>query len=126
MVRNLEPYIEPYIEPTPEWNTDAIHLFNGFTYVIKRGGYCLGWMNLGELPSSFKYVSKTFNCSNNQLTTLKGCPIYVGGNFWCERNQLTSLNNCPVYIGNNFICRDNTYKLIPPKEVTIIGELYND
>ncbi len=58
--------------------------------------------NLKEIPLKFNRVSGYFNCSNNNLTTLEGCPKKVDGNFYCHKNELTSLEGCPKYVGGNF------------------------
>ena len=62
---------------------------------------------LTELPLTFNKVTGWFDCSNNQLTTLKGCPRWVGRYFDCNINQLTSLEFSPDYIGGHFDCRYN-------------------
>lgn len=36
-------------------------------------------------------IGGDFVCSDNKLTSLKGCPLSVGGSFYCCENQLTSL-----------------------------------
>jgi len=48
--------------------------------------------NIKYIPIKFKEVDGNFNCSGNQLTSLKYCPGTVGGYFSCHSNQLTSLN----------------------------------
>jgi len=65
--------------------------------------------SLTYFPSFIKFneVSGSFYCYNNQLTSLKGCPITVGGSFYCSSNQLTSLEGCPTIVGNSFYCSDN-------------------
>src|SRR5271157_5444802 len=52
--------------------------------------------NLTSFPDfiKFNHVSDDFYCSDNQLTSLVGCPSNVGGYFSCSRNQLTSLVGC--------------------------------
>lgn len=62
---------------------------------------------LTELPLQFNRVSESFECPENRLTTLKGCPKYVGGSFYCNENKLTSLQYAPkevaggIFISNN-------------------------
>ena len=80
------------------------------------------WLNskgLTELPLVFNKVNGDFNCSGNQLTTLKGCPRWVGGYFYCDFNDLTSLEFSPEYVGGSFGCTDNdlTDLVGSPKEV---------
>jgi len=60
-----------------------------------------------SIPIKFKEVTGYFYCSNNQLTSLKGCPETVGGSFYCHCNQLTSLKGCPETVGGHFNCHYN-------------------
>lgn len=49
----------------------------------------------------------SFNCSNNHLTSLKGCPRIVYDDFDCSRNNLTSLEGCPSEVHGHFSCYSN-------------------
>ena len=62
---------------------------------------------LTELPLTFNKVNGYFTCSNNQLTSLKGCPRWIGDSFYCSHNDLTSLEFSPEYVGSNFYCYNN-------------------
>ena len=75
--------------------------------------------NLTSLPIKFRFVSGTFNCSNNQLISLEGAPLEVGGSFSCSGNQLTSLKGAPREVGGNFYCSDNELTSLKgaPREV---------
>ena len=53
---------------------------------------------------NFGKVTGDFNCSYNQLTSLKGAPQEVGGNFICYSNRLTSLKGAPQIVGGGFYC----------------------
>ena len=47
--------------------------------------------------------------SGQNLTSLEGeCPEEVNGNFDCSHNELTSLRGCPVYVSGAFFCHDNS------------------
>jgi hypothetical protein len=60
---------------------------------------------LTKLPVQFGSVTGSFNCYNNNLTTLKGSPHTVHGDFYCGMNdKLTSLVGSPREVGGNFIC----------------------
>jgi len=74
---------------------------------------------VGELPLNFNKVSGKFDCSSNELTTLKGCPKEVGGKFDCFNNILTDLKYCPEVVGGSFHCDDNEITTLEycPKEV---------
>ena len=68
------------------------------------------WINnkeLTELPLTFNKVTGYFDCGENSLTTLKGCPRWVGSWFNCGCNKLRSLEFSPDYVGSNFYCDDN-------------------
>jgi hypothetical protein len=61
--------------------------------------------NLTEIPVKFGRVEGRFDCSNNNLTTLKNCPTYINGGFSsfdCGGNKLTSLEYCPDSIGGSY------------------------
>ncbi len=64
-------------------------------------------MNLTEIPVKFGRVDGNFDCSNNNLKTLKNCPDYVGGDFRCNFNKLTSLEFYPTSIDGKFDCYKN-------------------
>ena len=70
--------------------------------------------NLVKLPLKFNKISNYFDCSENDLTTLEGCPRYVDGTFDCSNNKLTSLKYSPEYVGV-FDCSYN-YKLLSLKD----------
>ena len=80
---------------------------------------------LTELPLTFNKVTGYFNCSFNNLTSLKGSPSWVGGNFNCIYNDLSDLVGSPKEVGGNFFCGENE-KLITPKGCTEkIGNEFN-
>ena len=56
---------------------------------------------------NFGKVTGDFNCSYNNLTSLKGAPQNVGGSFRCYNNQLTSLEGAPQKVGGGFNCHAN-------------------
>lgn len=65
--------------------------------------------NITELPK-FKKVGGYFNCSNNQLKTLKGSPKKVEGSFDCSHNKLTTLKGAPKEVGGSLDCDNNQLK----------------
>jgi hypothetical protein len=69
----------------------------------------LWYKNLTIFPEYIKFgkIAGYFNCSNNQLISLKGCPDVVDGNFYCSYNNLSSLKGCPNKVGGYFFCIDN-------------------
>ena len=56
---------------------------------------------------NFGEVTGLFDCSELELTSLKGAPQEVGGDFDCYMNQLTSLEGAPQTVGGSFSCFDN-------------------
>ncbi len=52
-------------------------------------------LNLTHIPVRFGAIIGTFDCSNNQLTSLKGAPR-TANNLWCFDNRLTSLIGAPI------------------------------
>ena len=61
---------------------------------------------LSEFPDYIRFgrVRGSFNCSNNRLVSLVGCPRTVDKFFACNNNELTSLEGCPKSVGKDFIC----------------------
>ena len=63
-----------------------------------EGNLNISGKELTELPDLSKVVVRgNFSCSNNELTSLKGCPHIVGGDFICSDNQLTFGNYSFTY-----------------------------
>jgi len=77
-----------------------------------NGSVNLNYKFLTCFPSFIKFneVSSIFYCSDNQLTSLEGCPRTVGGSFSCRNNYLTSLEGCPKTVDGNFFCHSNKKK----------------
>jgi len=83
------------------------YIINQDCEVDVNGEVCLYGMGLTEIPVKFNRVDGTFNCANNKLTTLEGCPNIINGYFNCGFNNLKSLKGCPrelngdVFMGFN-------------------------
>lgn len=100
------------------------HSINNFIisedlYVTVHGNVNLNErLNGQKLPIKFKMVDGYFDISNNNLTTLEGCPKTVTRDFNCSKNKLTSLFECPIDVGE-FDCSHNQLKTLSysPKEV---------
>ena len=71
------------------------------------GNVGISGQRLSKLPLKFGRVTGYFDCSDNQLTSLEGCPPEIREDFWCSKNQLTSLEGCPREIGGSFWCHNN-------------------
>lgn len=57
-------------------------------------------------------VMGDFDCGNNTLVSLEGCPKIICGSFNCMRNELTSLKFGPEIVGGNYHCNNNKLWLI--------------
>lgn len=61
-----------------------------------------------EFPSFIQFgTTKTFDCGNATLISLRGCPREVKGNFWCNHNELKTLEGGPIYVTGNYNCSSN-------------------
>ena len=88
---------------------------------VVKGDLDLSDMELTELPDlSTVTVLGSFDCEDNQLTSLTGAPKSVGGGFYCNGNQLTSLAGAPKSVSGNFSCSNNqlTSLVGAPKSVS--------
>ena len=67
----------------------------------------------------FGTIEGDFDCSNIELTSLKGCPKIIKGNFSCSDNPLSSLKYGPIEVEKNFSCSntDITNLKFSPKKV---------
>ncbi|MCK9475633.1 MAG: hypothetical protein M0R46_06935 [Candidatus Muirbacterium halophilum] len=75
---------------------------------------------LKVLPLEFRNVYGSFDCEDNKLTNLIGCPQYVDGYFSCGGNKLTTLEGAPQSIGGDFYCNYNNLTSLEgaPKRVS--------
>ena len=69
---------------------DGLYNVNGSVKLNKR---------VERLPCKFGKVTGNFDCWDNDLITLDGCPRWVGLDLDCEFNDLITLEGCPEYIG---------------------------
>jgi hypothetical protein len=80
---------------------------------------------LESIPLNFNIVNGYFTCDNNNLTSLKGCPIRVGDYFYCYSNKLTSLQHSPQYMENgDFSCSRNKIESLQYCTELIRGYFY--
>ena len=82
---------------------------DGFTINFGRvtGDFNCSNFELTSLKGAPQEVGGAFYCAHNHLTSLKGSPQTVGLTFWCSDNHLTSLKGCPQTVGGHFWCSDN-------------------
>ena len=88
------------------------------------GDVDLSGLGLTKLPVKFKEVGGGFNCYNNKLTTLEGCPQKVSGGFVCSFNQLTTLKGCPQEVGGWFDCSNNQLTTLEGCPQKVGGDFY--
>ena len=79
---------------------------------------------LKSLEGCPQTVGGSFNCSDNKLKSLEGCPRTVNGSFWCVNNQLESLEGCPQKVGGNFACGHNQLESLEGCPQTVGGDFY--
>jgi hypothetical protein len=108
----------PYLEFKQDGVTYNLYeMPNGF---VIKGDLNISFENLAELPDlSGVIVEGYFDCSSNQLTSLKGAPQKVGGNFVCYANELTTLEGAPQKVGGGFSCFNNKLTTLEyaPREI---------
>jgi hypothetical protein len=80
---------------------------------------------LTSIPLNFNIVNGYFDCGNNNLTSLKGCPVRVSDGFYCDDNNLTSLQYSPQYVeSGNFSCSDNQIESLQYYSELIRGDFW--
>ena len=83
------------------------YIINSDGSVDVNGDVELSHQKLQNLPLKFGKISGNFFCSNNELTSLVGCPHTVGGVFYCYDNQLSTLVGTPASVGDVYNCAAN-------------------
>ena len=83
------------------------------------GDFDCSWNQLISLKGAPQEVGGNFICYSNRLTSLKGAPQIVGGGFYCSNTQLTSLEGAPQEVGEDFYCYSNRLTSLEgaPREV---------
>ena len=81
-------------------------------------------MNLDIIPLNFNKVNGIFDCSLNNLKSLKGAPNQANGDFYCANNNLESLKYAPEHISGTFHCNDNGLTSLKYSPKIIEGNFY--
>ena len=134
-----EPVLTPAEQALTEWGIAYTKQPDG--WLLVEGDLNISKKKLKELPDLTRVrVTGSFDCSHNELTSLKGAPQDVGlhficyvnkletlegappevkGNFWAGRNNLPNLKFSPRKIGISFTCGRNKIKSLEywPEEV---------
>lgn len=91
-------------------------------HISVNGNVDISDNDLKEIPVQFNIVSGIFNCSYNNLTSLKGAPIKCYS-FDCSHNCLTSFEYGPLELFGNLIANNN--KINSLKDFPIIKVKYS-
>jgi hypothetical protein len=125
-------YLRRFSENTEEWSIeDWCGKFHIINYEINEndmvdvaGDVEFIGLNLYKIPIQFGDVSRSFNCSNNQLSTLKGCAINVGEYFNCGANKIITLKEGPKKVGGMYDCSGNRLEKLENLPIEIDGSFY--
>ena len=98
-----------------EYGIDELcDVYNITNYVINRDesvdvneNVFIDNIDLETFPFKFGKIRGGFNCSNNELKTLKGAPNEITLFFNCTGNNLTTLIDGPKKVGGAYYCSDN-------------------
>jgi len=106
---------------------DLIELPAILKNVTVNGDFDCTMNQLTSLKNSPKYVSNDFLCNDNILTSLEGATDHVGGSFYCSWNNLTSLTGAPKIVDKDFSCGFNDVKFTEQQVRAVCnvkGDLY--
>lgn len=78
---------------------------------------------LKEIPIQFGKVSGAFDCSDNELISLKGTPKIIQGSFNCSCNNLTSLEYLSTDPATNILSFNASFNKI--KTISNFPEIFN-
>ena len=107
-----------YLTSLPDWMGE-IDIVNGYFDCSNN--------LLTSLKGCPKEVKGSFDCSSNNLTSLEGSPEIVDGYFDCSENNLTSLKGCPEKVDGSFFCYGNLGKFTKEdvrKVCKVKGKIY--
>lgn len=77
--------------------------------ILVPGSIDISKKSLTELPDlTGVVVMGSFNCNDNNLTSLKGAPA-MADSFSCSANLLSSLEYAPLVVKESFYCAHNPY-----------------
>jgi hypothetical protein len=123
-----------------KYNINNYIIDKDFTITVK-GDVNLMNKDIEELPDfiNFKTVVGKFDISQNNLSSLRGCPTHVAGSFLCDgsKNTFMTLDDAPTFIGNSIhINRYSNFfrhEFVPVVEIEkylkrahVYGRIYSD
>jgi hypothetical protein len=98
----MKKYIEFINEHVSRRTLEYLELWGIKNFTINKDGSVdvngdvdISHRNLIQIPIEFNVVHGNFNCSRNNLNTLKGCPKYIHGGFNCSNNLLWDFKYFP-------------------------------
>lgn len=83
------------------------YIINDDYSVDVNGSVNISNKKIKKIPVKFRFIQGNFDCSRNNLITLKNSPTKINGNFNCSNNKLSSLNMSPGEIYGHFNCAHN-------------------
>ena len=118
-----DPYFLQTKEETENWlNEKGVtgYKINEDLTVDTKYDVYLNDKNIKKISVKFNIVDGDFNCSVNNLTSLKGCPEVVKGSFNCSNNKLTNLEYLPKQIRDSIHLNNNSLTSLngSPERVT--------
>lgn len=105
---------EKKLTPKQEAFLNSVCKISGSTWSYENrlvnisGSFDASYNHLKDLDGiNFGIVEGDFDVSDNELTSLKGCPEEVTGDFLCSSNFLNSLEGGPKIVRGNYHCSNN-------------------
>ena len=89
------------------------------------GSVYLSHNELTKIPIKFNKVRGYFDCSNNNIKSLKNSPKIMEGHFICSSNNITNLIHSPLYISGLFQCSNNPLKSLKGYNGSMDSLYYN-
>jgi hypothetical protein len=77
-----------------------------------------------RFPLKLGIINGNFDCTLNELTTLKGGPTEIYGSFDCSHNNLPNLIGGPTEIDINYNCSYNKLTTLEGSPNTILRHFY--
>jgi hypothetical protein len=106
------------------------YIINDNLTISSKEGVYLYSKNLEFFPYYIQFgkIKGPFNCGDNKLTTLRGCPFKVTGSFICDNNLLDNLKYAPKHVGLSFYCKHNLIEFSEEyvrKVCNVYANIYN-
>ncbi len=104
--KKLTPKQEAFLNSVCKLSGSTWSYENGLVNI--SGSFDASYNHLKDLDGiNFGIVDGDFDVSDNELTSLKGCPEEVTGDFLCSSNFLNSLEGGPKIVRGNYHCSNN-------------------